>query len=713
MGFMEQETTNKKARQVYRVQGFTCAGCAGKFERNVKALPGVQDASVNFGAAKVTVIGQASIEELEQAGAFENLKITPDQQQGTLEKMKIWKLGTHVWISGLLFLLGFVLQNRLGEDELGSSWVFGASIVIGGYNLFIKGLKNLIKMEFDMNVLMTIAILGAAALGEWSEGAMVVFLFAISENLERFSMDQARASIRTLMDLSPKKALVRRGMEEIMLKVDEIQIGDILIVKPGQKLAMDGVIVKGQSTVNQAAITGESVPVAKTIGDEVFAGTLNEDGILEIEVTKVASDTTLARIIHLVEEAQAERAPTQQFVDRFAQYYTPAIIVLAIGIAVFPPLLTGADWGEWIYRALSLLVVGCPCALVISTPIAIVTAIGSAARNGVLIKGGAHLEEAGHVKAIAFDKTGTLTQGTPTVTDFMTYGTDRRVALRIAASLEQYAQHPLAIAVMHLANQEKVELSQSIEQFCAIPGKGVQGTLDDQSYVLGSPSYITEQNIPMSDPVHHRIGALQQQGKTVLVLANTTGKSILALIAVADALRPEVSEMMKQLKKLGINQTVMLTGDNRGVAEAIAQQAGIDEVKAELLPQDKLNEVKQLRNQYDHIAMIGDGVNDAPALAASSVGIAMGGSGTDTALETADITLMSDDLSKLPYLMRLSQKSLRIIKQNITFSLVIKLMALLLVIPNWLTLWMAVFADMGGTLLVTVNSLRLIRRSRN
>lgn len=695
-------------KSVYRVQGFTCSNCALKFENNVKSLSGVKDAQVNFGASKITVYGEATIEELEKTGAFENLKITPEKHRIEVKKEPFWKEHWKVILSAVLLAVGYFLAEQYGEESIASVIAYGASIIIGGYELFIKGLKNLVRLQFDMNTLMTVAILGAAAIGEWGEGATVVILFAISEALERYSMEKARQSIRSLMDIAPKEALIRRGNQELMINVDDIQIGDIMIVKPGQKLAMDGVVIKGTSTINQAAITGESVPVTKTIDDEVFAGTLNEEGLLEVKVTKRVEDTTISKIIHLVEEAQAERAPSQAFVDRFAKYYTPAIMILALGIAVVPPLLLGGNWGDWIYRGLALLVVGCPCALVISTPVSIVTAIGNAAKNGVLIKGGIHLEETGRLSAIAFDKTGTLTRGVPEVTDFITIVGNEKDLLSVAAVIEKGSQHPLASAIIRKAENIRADLNTSVEEFQSITGKGVKAKVNDNLYYIGSPKLFTELNVSnLTQELSGQIEALQKQGKTVMVLG--TEQQILALIAVADEVRKSSKNVIEKLHKMGIQKTIMLTGDNQATAKAIGSQLGVAEVKAELLPQDKLEYIKQLRKEYGNVAMVGDGVNDAPALAASTVGIAMGGAGTDTALETADIALMADDLDKLPYTMSLSRKTLNIIKQNITFSLGIKLLALILIIPGWLTLWMAIFADMGATLIVTLNSLRLLR----
>ncbi|MCJ8013749.1 cadmium-translocating P-type ATPase [Paenibacillus sp. KQZ6P-2] len=700
---MENNIEHIEDKNVFRVQGFTCTNCAGIFEKNVKNLPGVRDAQVNFGASKITVYGNSTVEELEKAGAFESLKVTPEKQRVIEKKKPFWQEHWNVLLSAVLLVVGYFL----GEVTTLSAMTFAASILVGGYELFKKGIKNFFRLQFDMNALMTVAIIGAVAIGKWGEGATVVILFAISEVLERYSMEKARQSIRSLMDIAPKEALIRRGSEEITVSVDDIQVGDVMLVKPGQKLAMDGVVIKGTSTINQAAITGESVPVTRTIDDEVFAGTLNEEGLLEVKVTKRVEDTTISKIIHLVEEAQAERAPSQAFVDRFAKYYTPAIMILALGIVVVPPLFAGADWGDWIYRGLALLVVGCPCALVISTPVSIVTAIGNAAKNGVLIKGGIHLEEAGRLSAIAFDKTGTLTKGFPEVTNFITFENNETELLSIAAVIEKGSQHPLASAIIRKAEQDGADLSLGVSEFQSITGKGVKAEVKGELYYIGNPKLFNELHGHINQGTTKKVEELQKQGKTVMVLG--TDQQILALIAVADDVRGSSKNVIKELHEIGIKKTIMLTGDNQATADAIGKQLNVAEVKAELLPQDKLDYVKQLRQDYGNVAMIGDGVNDAPALAASTVGIAMGGAGTDTALETADIALMADDLRKLPYTIRLSRKTLEIIKQNITFSLGIKLVALALIVPGWLTLWMAIFADMGATLIVTLNSLRLLK----
>ncbi|WP_214892389.1 MULTISPECIES: heavy metal translocating P-type ATPase [unclassified Exiguobacterium] len=712
-------------KNVFRVEGFTCANCAGKFENNVKQIPGVQDAKVNFGASKISVYGAASVEELEKAGAFENLKVAPEitgrpagskteAEKATVkkeDKVPFYQKHSTLLYSTLLIVFGYISQYANGEENLITSLLFVASIVIGGYSLFKVGFQNLIRLDFDMKTLMTVAVIGAAFIGEWAEASIVVILFAISEALERYSMDRARQSIRSLMDIAPKEALVRRNGQEQLISVDDIAIGDTMIVKPGQKIAMDGMVVNGYSAVNQAAITGESVPVGKTVDDEVFAGTLNEEGLLEVKVTKLVEDTTIAKIIHLVEEAQGERAPSQAFVDKFAKYYTPIIMAVAALVAIVPPLLFDASWETWVYQGLAVLVVGCPCALVISTPISIVSAIGNAAKKGVLVKGGVYLEEMGAIKAIAFDKTGTLTKGVPVVTDFevLNKGISEKELLSIVTALEYRSQHPLASAIMKKADAENISYSSVlVEDFSSITGKGIKGTVEGTTYYIGSPILFNELGAASADEnLEQNVTALQNQGKTAMIIG--TEQTILAVIAVADEVRESSKEVIQKLHQMGIKKTIMLTGDNKGTGQAIGQQVGVTEIQAELMPEDKLNFIKHLRSEYGNVAMVGDGVNDAPALAASTVGIAMGGAGTDTAMETADVVLMGDDLSKLPFTVKLSRKSLNIIKANIAFALGIKLIALLLVIPGWLTLWIAIMSDMGATLLVALNSLRLMR----
>ncbi|MDG5472932.1 heavy metal translocating P-type ATPase [Jeotgalibacillus sp. ET6] len=689
-------------RQHYRLEGLSCANCAAKFEKNIRELPSVQDVQLNFGASKLMVEGEASVMELEQAGAFDGIKVRHEHEKAA-PPAPFWK---NKEVQSMVFSLPFLLSGWFvlflsGEESIGAVLLFALSIAIGGWRLLLTGLTNLFKFEFDMKTLMTIAIIGAAIIGEWGEGAVVVFLFAVSEVLERFSMDKARNSIRSLMDIAPQQAAVLRDGEERLVPVEEAKIGELIMIRPGQKIPLDGVVDNGSSYVNQSAITGESVAVKKEAGDEVFAGTLNEEGALRVRITKWAEDTTLAKIIHLVEEAQAEKAPSQAFVDRFAKYYTPAIMMIALLVAIVPPLAAGGLWEEWIYRGLAVLVVGCPCALVISTPVAIVTAIGHAAKRGVLIKGGVHLETAGKITAVAFDKTGTLTKGTPEVRDVRSFSSmDSNELLSYAGAIERYSQHPLGRAIVQAAKD--LPLAEA-DQFESITGKGVQGVIDGKVYWISR----ADDKVRLTREMKETVDEFRKNGSTVMLMGQ--GEQVLGIIAASDTIREESRSIVQKLYQAGIKKTVMLTGDHALSASSIGKEIGIQQIEAELMPQQKLEIIKRIQQNDGKVAMVGDGINDAPALAMADVGIAMGGAGTDAALETADIALMADDLHQLPETISLSRKTLKIIKQNIAFALGLKVLALLLIIPGWLTLWMAIFADMGATLIVVLNSLRLMR----
>lgn len=582
--------------------------------------------------------------------------------------------------------------------------MFAAAIVVGGFGNFRKAARSLPSLDFNMSVLMSVAVIGAALIGAWGEGAVVAFLYSASELLEGWTAGRARRSIRELMDIAPKTARVETadGLGEV--PVEDIVVGDVMVVRPGEKLAMDGRVASGMSAVDEASITGESVPAEKKPGDDVYAGTLNTDGALRVEVTKLVKDTTIAKIVHLVEEAQTHKASSQAFVERFAAVYTPVVLALAGAIVLVPPLILQAEWGPWIYRGLTLLVVSCPCALVVSTPVAIVSAISNAARHGVLIKGGVHLERMGSVNAIAFDKTGTLSAGRPVVTDVLpadSIGPDRLLAL--AASLEAHSEHPLAKAIVEAAAARGLATTEASD-FRALTGLGASAMIGEMSVQIGNMRLFADS--PVLETVGDQLSRLQSQGKTAMIVAS--GQHALGIIAVADHLRDETATAVAALKRNGIAHTIMITGDNRPTAAAIAAQAGVDEFYAELLPEDKVDQVKRLLERYGQVAMVGDGVNDAPALATATVGIAMGGAGSDTALETADVALMADDLTKLPFAMALSRRSLWIIKQNITFALAIKFVAVALVFPGWLTLWLAILSDMGASLVVTLNGMRLL-----
>src|SRR5690625_835111 len=590
---------------VYRLQGLSCANCAQKFEKNIHHIETVTDAKVNFGASKVTVHGEVTIEQLEKAGAFDNIKVIPETEDPTPERLAFFNKQENLstLIAGILLFLGLGLQFYLGKNNPIVITTFIISIIVGGYDLFFAGVKNLLRFYFDMKTLMTIAVIGASFIGEWVEAAVVVLLFAISEALESYSIDKARQSIRALMDIAPNQAFVRRDHQILQLDVKDIKIGDIIVIKPGEKIAMDGEVIEGKTSINQAAITGESLPVHKTIGDEVFAGTINEEGYIEVRVTKLVEDTTLAKIIHLVEDAQAEKAPAQHFVDRFATYYTPAIMIIAFLVAIVPPLAFGAAWSHWVYLGLATLVVGCPCALIISTPVAIVTAIGNAARHGVLIKGGAYLEETGHIDVIAFDKTGTITKGTPEVTNIISLtGMDTEEILKIATAIENYSQHPIASAIIRETKKRNI-IAYEANNFQSITGKGATATINQKRYFIGNVSLFTKESSQGNIP-YEQITSLQQEGKTVMLIG--TESEIIAIIAVADQVRQSSRTVIDKLKRLGIRQ-IMLTGDNENTAKTIANKIGITEVKAGLLPEEKLSAIKKELSANKYVAMVGDG----------------------------------------------------------------------------------------------------------
>ena len=580
------------------------------------------------------------------------------------------------------------------------------AVFTGGLSTYKKGWIALKNRNLNMNALMSIAVTGAMLIGHWPEAAMVMVLFALAEVIEAKSLDRARNAIRGLLDLTPEQATVQQAdgtWREVGAK--QITIGARVRVKPGERIALDGEVLEGRSAVNQAPITGESLPVEKSPGDSVFAGTINESGSFEYRVTALANNSTLARIIHAVEAAQGSRAPTQRFVDQFARWYTPVVFGVAIAVALLPPLFMGAAWLDWIYRALVLLVVACPCALVISTPVSIVSGLAAAARHGILIKGGVYLEEGRKLRWLALDKTGTITHGKPAQTDFVTWGNALASDSRsIAASLAARSDHPVSKAVAQAAQTDGVALL-DVAEFNALPGRGVQGQINGATYHLGNHRMLEELG-QCTPELEQRIAALETAGKTVVMLVGA--KAVHALFAVADTIKDSSRTAIAELHALGIN-TMMLTGDNPHTAQAIAAQAGIDRAQGNLLPDDKLREVEQLARS-GKVGMGGDGINDAPALARADIGFAMGAAGTDTAIETADVALMDDNLRKIPTFVRLSRATAQVLMQNIVLALGIKAVFLVLTFTGQATMWMAVFADMGASLLVVGNGLRLLRK---
>lgn len=689
------------------------------------------DATVTFDLinGKMTVdLPEQGVSEgdIVQAVARTGMEATPwgEQPGKELGALGLWKRHGRLAIalgSGTACVAGFLthaamhgLSDALISGEGGNhrfpvisiAWYVAAAIS-GGWFIFPKALASARRLRPDMNLLMTVAAVGAMAIGEWFEAATVTFLFSVALLLESWSVERARRAISALLNLSPPRArCICPSDGDIEEKpVEDVPPGATVVVRPGERIPLDGVVTKGSTAVNQAPITGESMPVQKNVGQEVFAGTINEDGAIEFRTTKAATDTTLARIIRMVEEAQSRRASTEQWVEKFARYYTPAMMLLALAIALMPPLLFGGVWTRWIYEALVILVIACPCALVISTPVSIVAGLSAAARAGVLIKGGMYLEAPARLRVIAFDKTGTLTRGQPEVQRIVPLnGHSEDELLQRAASLETLSDHPLARAIVRKAAERNLK-PLTVEGFQAIKGKGAEGYIEGRLFWLGSHRMLHEKGAESPD-MHEGALALEDAGHSVVIVGND--RHVCGMLSVGDALRPESPVALRDLKAAGIDRTVMLTGDNEGTARAVANACGIDEFRAELLPEDKVKAVESLTRQFKHVAMVGDGVNDAPAMAVSSLAIAMGAAGTDAAIETADIALMSDDLSRIPWLVRHSRRTLAVIQQNIVFALGLKLLFILLALGGIATLWMAIAADMGASLLVIFNGLRLL-----
>ncbi|MEO6919475.1 MAG: heavy metal translocating P-type ATPase [Collimonas sp.] len=619
-------------------------------------------------------------------------------------------------ISGITAVGAEVVVWSSGQD---SSWLVISlalvAILSGGLDTLKKGWIALKNFSLNMNFLMSIAVIGAAIIGQWPEAAVVIFLFALAEMIEALSLDRARNAIKGLMAMAPDMATVQSADGEWReVATGAVTLAALIRVKPGARVPLDGLVTEGQTTINQAAITGESMPVAKQAGDQVFAGTINERGSFIYRVTALQANSTLARIIKSVQQAQGERAPTQRFVDQFARYYIPVVVLAAILVAAIPPLLLGAAFYPWLYKALVLLVIACPCALVISTPVTVVSGLAAAAKHGILIKGGVYLEMGRKLKALALDKTGTLTLGKPRVTDVQLVQSvaDANGSLQLqlqAASLASRSDHPVSGAVVaHWQASGNSASLLDVSGFEALTGRGVQGMIGGQHFYLGNHRLVHEMNI-CSPELEARLSALESEGKTTVVLCSASQP--LLILAVADTVRDTALEAIAKLRAIGV-EAVMLTGDNAHTAQAIATQVGISDARGDQLPQDKLEAINDLRARHGYVGMVGDGINDAPALAQANIGFAMGAAGSDTALETADVALMDDDLRKLPDFIRLSKKTYAVLMQNITLALGIKAVFLVLALSGEATLWMAVFADMGASLLVVFNGMRLLRALR-
>jgi Cd2+/Zn2+-exporting ATPase len=700
-----------------------------RIERALVATPGVISASVNLPAQKALVEfdrSQTDAEKvkglLREMGYAERSVAKPqhvkvgccdhgDEHEhdhaptSFLRRNKelAWSLAAGLILGGT-----FLAERYLGLPRPFAVALYLSSYAFGGYDLASHTVRSLRKgrFSFDIDLLMLLAAAGAAVLGQFTEGAFLLFLFSLAHAMEHYALGRARNAIKALSDLAPPKARIQRDGGEVEFAVEEVNVGDIAIVRPGERIPVDGKIKRGRSAVNQAPVTGESVPVEKDIGAEVFAGTVNGDGALEVETTRAAGDRTLDRVVKLVAEAQTQKAPTQEFTDRFERYFVPAVLIADVLLIVVPPLFGWWPWSVSFYRGMALLVAASPCALALGTPASVLAAIAQAARNGVLIKGGAHLENLGTVRAIAFDKTGTLTIGKPEVTDVVAAeGVEGRELLRVAAAVERRSQHPLAQAVVRRAESDKIDLPEASD-LESLTARGVRSNVDGQTVEIGSLKLWESDGGDIPASIRDSVKKLQGEGRSIVVVKH--GDRFLGTLGVADEPRANVSDVLNRLRKAGIEKLVMLTGDNHGVGDAVGKRVGVDEVKAELMPEAKVEAIRDLLKRYERVAMIGDGVNDAPALANATVGIAMGGSGTAVALETADVALMGDDLGKLPFAVKLSRKARGVIRQNLYLSMGVIAFLIAAATTGAFGIGLTVLVHEGSTLVVIANALRLL-----
>nr|WP_256445107.1 heavy metal translocating P-type ATPase [Shinella sp. XGS7] len=705
----------------YRIANMDCASEESEIRRALEPIAGVKQLRFDLGQRTVSLAAEPA--ELAVAiAAIERIGYKP-QPLGESTMATPGEHGErdgheHAHVeSGIPRLIGALIVAVAAEAVAffapetavlkGVQMLLAAlAIFLAGFGTYQKGLSALKAGRLNINALMTVAVTGAFVIGQWPEAAMVMALYAIAEAIEARAVDRARNAIKSLLDLAPQDAEVQQaGGQWQRMPTAAVAIGAIVRLRPGERVPLDGVVTAGASAIDQAPVTGESAPVDKTVGDEVFAGTINQNAALEFRVSALAADSTLARIIHAVEEAQATRAPTQRFVDRFAAIYTPGVFVLALAVALLTPWLMGWTWMESVYKALVLLVIACPCALVISTPVTVVSGLAAAARRGILVKGGVYLEQARSLKAVALDKTGTITEGKPKLVDtqILREGAGRAMVARVALSIAGRSDHPVSKAIA--AGLAAEAGASDVADFEAVVGRGVQARLDSMPYVLGNHRWIEERG-QCSPAIEALLKQHEQSGRTVTLLADDAG--VLALFAVADTIKPSSRAAVAELRALGVTP-VMLTGDNQATAEAIGHEAGIEQVRGNLLPQDKLNAITEMQTRYGPSAMTGDGINDAPALAKADIGFAMGGAGTHTAMEAADVVVMNDDLQRLPETIRLSRRTHAVLWQNISLALGIKAVFLVAAVFGNASMWMAVFADMGASLLVVFNGLRLLR----
>ena len=741
--------TQRFKHETLPIAGMDCGSCAAGIEHVVRKVAGVLKVNVNYPTGKMQVeydstqtsrenivkavsklgyrvptgktiaLPSAPHDHSHEGHSHEGHDHAPQDHDHSPEHKEL-PAGGAWWarnrelamslLSGVLLLGGFIGQSWL-HLPFGVALIFYlGAYAAGGYNLARHAIPTVLSGRFDVEFLMLAGAIGAACLGDWAEGAFLLFLFSLGHALEHSAMERARDAINALGKLTPKIARVRRNGNEIEVPIEELQIGDVSIIRPGDRVAVEGKILSGASSLDQSPITGESVPVEKETGDEVFAGSINGDGALEVAVTKLAKDTTMARVLQMVEEAQSQKSPSQTFAEKFERVFVPCILVVVVLAAIVPPLAGWLTWDVALLRAISTLVAASPCALALATPAAVLAGIGQAARNGVLIKGGVHLENLGSLRAIALDKTGTITRGRPEVSDVIpAAGFDRTQLLQLAASVETRSSHPLAQAVVRRAKERNLELLPAGE-LQNLQGRGVQSEVNGETIRIGNARMFEEAHIFLPDEINNQLQTLGEDGKPTMIVAR--GKTVLGVLALADTLREETPAALKALREMGISSLIMLTGDNARVAATIAENAGVTEVRADLLPEHKVDAIKELLREHGQVAMVGDGVNDAPALANATVGIAMGAGGTDVALETADVALMADDLSKLPYAVALSRQSRAIIKQNLWIALGVIAILVPSTLLGFAPLGVAIVFHEGSTLVVVANALRLLRFRR-
>ncbi|BFH66366.1 MAG: heavy metal translocating P-type ATPase [Paenibacillus dendritiformis] len=747
MKTQERERTEVDERVVYKVQGLSCANCAAGLQEEIRKLEFGEDTVLSYNSSTLKMHRQIDMDKVRRILRSDGARLVEashgggaaaagghahghshgsgccsegadshdhghhdaeghghghDHSHGNMNRMK-WFLG----ISGVLYLSTFVLDGRLPDPVL--IVIYLAAMALSGYVTFLKGARNLLRLRFTMDTLMTVALTGAVLIGEWKEATLVAILFGLNEMLEGYGMERARRSMESLLAVAPKEATVIRNGQTVSIPIEQLTVGDIVLVRPGEKIPSDGTVMEGRSAVDEAAITGESLPVAKEVQDAVFGGSVNTDGVLKVRIDKAYEDSSLAKILHLVQEAQDTKTPTELFIDRFAKVYTPIIMAVAALVIVIPPLFFDGDWYKWLYQGLAVLIVGCPCALVLSSPIAIVSGITRNARNGILVKGGVHLEQLGKIEALAFDKTGTLTKGEPAVHEEAVYDAVR--FYRIAGAVEQASLHPLAKAIIrHLEGKRETEFEEPSESE-TVPGEGIRAVVGGSAYWVGSERVLdlVQASGSAADRIRQardEAERMKAKGLTLVAVVSEQDGEPLGLFGLADEIRPESRATVAALHEAGVKHTVMLTGDHAQSAKQVADAVGVTDWFAQLLPQQKVGKIKELAAKYK-VAMVGDGINDAPALASAQLGIAMG-KGTDSAVETADIVLMQDHLGKLPNAIRISKHVNRIIRWNIGIALGLKIAALLLTIPGLLTLWIAILSDMGATILVTLLGLTIL-----